>query len=61
VHQNLCLDFSTVVVIFLSRCDFPAVISVQKISAETVHPRDGDNSDVAVTLGDADTVHGGEM
>jgi hypothetical protein len=57
VHQNLCLDFSTVVVIFLSRCDFPAV----KISAETVHPRDGDNSDVAVTLGDADTVHGGEM
>jgi hypothetical protein len=38
VHQNSCLDFPTAVVISLSRCDFPAVISAQKISAETVCP-----------------------
>jgi hypothetical protein len=38
VHQNSCLDFPTAVVISLSRCDFPAVISAQKISAETVRP-----------------------
>jgi hypothetical protein len=38
VHQNSCLDFFTAVVISLSRCDFPAVISAQKISAETVRP-----------------------
>jgi hypothetical protein len=38
VHQNSYLDFPTAVVISLSRCDFPAVISAQKISAETVRP-----------------------
>jgi hypothetical protein len=34
VHKNSYLDFSTAVVIFLSRCDFLAEISAQKISAE---------------------------
>jgi hypothetical protein len=38
VHQNSYLDFPTAVVISLSRCDFPAVISAQKKSADTVCP-----------------------
>jgi hypothetical protein len=41
VHQNSYLDFPTAVVISLSRCDFPAVISAQKKSAETVCPEKG--------------------
>jgi hypothetical protein len=52
VHQNSCLDFPTAVVISLSRCDFPAVISAQKISADTVHPESSVKRDPWQCYGD---------
>jgi hypothetical protein len=34
VHQNSCLDFTTIIVIFLNHCDFPVEISAETFAGD---------------------------